>query len=127
MTFEIDAGQWVSFGKEKALFPFNGTLPQDGRWKENNRPFPTSDNPKYVSVIGFLTGILTEEGHKRFTVNIHSIHFLGTAPQTFPKSMWAARFFLPPLTSFITALTPTPKGKRKAGLDFEDTPSKKAK
>ena len=31
------------------------------------------------------------------------------------------------LTPSIAAPTPTPKGKRKATLDFDSTPSKKAK
>jgi len=97
LTFEIDVGQWVNFGKEKALFPFSGTVPRNGRWKEN-RPFPSLSNLKYMSVIGFLTGICSEDGDKRFTVEIESMHFLGSAPQALPKNMWAIPVFLRSLT-----------------------------
>jgi len=96
LTFEIDVRQWVNFGKEKALFPFSGTVPRNGRWNENNRPFPNPNNPKYMSVIGFLTGILSEDGKKRFSIEIDSMHFLGAAPQTLPTSMWTIPIFFHP-------------------------------
>lgn len=65
-TFEIDVGQWISFSKGKALFPFNGTVPEGGRWSGNNCPFPNSNTPKYVSVIGFLTEVLLlDDGGKK--------------------------------------------------------------
>ena len=86
-TFEIDVGQWVSFGKEKALCPFSGTVPQDAR-RNGNRPFPSPDTPKYLMVVGFLTGAFSEDNTKRFAVEINSMTFLGAAPQTFPKSTW---------------------------------------
>jgi hypothetical protein len=85
LTFEIDVGQWISFGKEKALFPFSGSVLQNGRWNESNRPFPSANSSKYVSVIGFLNGIISEDGKKRFAIQIHSLNFLGTAPQILPK------------------------------------------
>lgn len=85
-TFEIEAMPWVSFGKAKMPFPFSGTIPQGGRWSASNCPFPNPDIPKYVSVVGFLTGTVSaEDKSKRFTVEIHSMDFLGAAPQSAPK------------------------------------------
>jgi len=125
LTFEIDVGQWVSFGKEKALFPFSGSVPQDAR--KGNRPFPNPNSPKYLSVVGFLTAAFSENNTKRFAVEIDSMTFLRSAPQTFPKGMWSVLTLLASLTFSIVATTSTPKGKRKAVLDFSGTPNKKAK
>jgi hypothetical protein len=132
-TFEIDVGQYISFGKEKALFPFTGAVPKNGRWTENNRPFPNLSNPKYLSVTGFLTVTPpseSEEALKRFTVEMDSIHFLGPAPAPFghPKSMLVSLVYHASLTFHSPAPgAPTPKGKRKAVLDFYETPTKKTK
>ena len=92
LSFEIDVGQWIGFGKEKALFPFTGTIPKDSRWTESNRPFPNQGNPRYLSVTGYLNAILPSESEgasKRFVVEIQSLHFLGPAPAPAicPKSM----------------------------------------
>jgi len=125
LTFKIDVGQWVSFGKEKALFPFSGSVPQDA-WK-GNRPFPNPDSLKYLSVVGFLTAAFSESNTKWFAVEIDSMTFLRSAPQMFPKGTWSVLTLLTSLTFSTAATTSTPKGKRKAVLDFSGTLNKKAK
>jgi hypothetical protein len=112
------------------LFPFSGIIPKDSRWSDSKRPFPTFSNPKYISVVGFLTGTLPPESDgapKRFVVEVHSMTFLGTAPQAYPKSVAVFLSHPTSLTCYITALTPASKGKRKAGLEFDETPTKKGK
>ena len=87
LTFDIDVGQWIRFCGEKALIPFTGILPHSGRWNYNNRLFPTPNSPKYMSVVGFLTGIISEGGNKRPTAETSTVSFFRAARQIFSKSI----------------------------------------
>ena len=83
LSSKINTGQWIGFGKEKALFPFTSTVPKDSQWTESNRPFPNQGNPRYLSVTEYLNAILPSESEgasKCFIVEIQSFHFLGPAP-----------------------------------------------
>ena len=117
LTFEIDVGQWVSFGAEKAPFPFSGSVPQ--KWNEKSRPFPNPSSSKYVSLIGFLNGISESGDSKRFTVEIHSMHFLGAAPHAPlpPKSALTSQAFITFLTLYRSPHLNS-QGKTEGGVGF---------
>jgi len=75
------------------------------------------------NVTGILAGMRVVGTLKRFHVDIASVTFLGpalpayTTQGEYPDSRPTTQTVLLP-----TAMTPTPKGRRKAGISFDDKP-----
>ena len=105
------------------MFPWSGTIPEG--W--THKPIPNPNAPKFVSVSGTFTGMRTVGTSKRFHIDIAMVTFLGPAPPAPVAQGKYSGLRTMTQTDFPTALTPTPKGKRKAGINFNDkfTPTKK--
>lgn len=88
------------------------------------------NNLKFVSVPGILARTKDVGGTKRYQVDIIGVTFLGSIPGVHPalQGLYSDIFVTSQTRpTHLKASAPTPKGKRKAGFNFEDkTPTKKA-